>query len=139
MFRDVFRTFFVAHRWSGPSILFFSNLLTGCASSGFFTTAFVSGDERLLAAPSPTCFEVWKGRGSFFQLLRCTGGGGCGGKRSWGCFCLKTGVSWWVCGMKEGGAEPGDEERENCLSAIKSGRLVFCLWELKASTRYKSY
>lgn len=128
------RTFFVRPRGSGPPILSFSNLLTGCASSGFFTGAGVSGDERRLAAPSPTCFEVWRGRGSFFQWARCTGGGG-SGDEVLGCLWRQRGVSWRVSVLKEGGAEPGDEgrTREGKLPHryIKSRSLVFCLWKYK--------
>ena len=83
--------FLINEAWTEPSLHFSLQVsaqpVTGCAASRFFTAVFVKRDKRRHAAPSPACFEVWKGRGSssqflflffFFssQFLRCTGGGG---------------------------------------------------------------
>ena len=72
--------FLINEAWTEPSLHFSLQVsaqpVTGCAASRFFTAVFVKRDKRRHAAPSPACFEVWKGRGSSSQFLRCTGGVG---------------------------------------------------------------
>ena len=65
--------FLINEAWTEPSLHFSLQVsaqpVTGCAASRFFTAVFVKRDKRRHAAPSPACFEVWKGRGSSSQFL----------------------------------------------------------------------
>lgn len=84
----------ISHRRTGPYILLLFRLLLNPRSqdvppaSSSFTTAFVNRDKRLLAAPSPACFEARKGRGSSSQFSKMHRRWGISEERSGGCHWL---------------------------------------------------